>query len=146
MSFHVLRFPIGNGTYENIITNLPENEFHAEEIKEIYHLRWGIETSFCTLKHMIAAVNFHAKSRQMISHEIWARLILFIKTCRHFLRLHPWEKAPDVESLIRKHTLPIRPDRNFPVFRLLIRFLSNHAKNLAIIFCEVFLYRLSHEL
>ena len=62
LSLRVLRFPIGIGTYENIITNLPENEFHAEEIKEIYHLRWGIETSFCTLKHTIAAMNLHAKS------------------------------------------------------------------------------------
>lgn len=141
ISLRVLRFPIGNGTYENIITNLPENEFHAEEIKEIYHLRWGIETSFCTLKHTIAAVNFHAKSRQMITHEIWARLILFnfcsyitgqvtfkkqgrkhihqvdfsiaFKTCRHFLRLHCGEEPPDVEGLIRKHTLPVRPSRNF---------------------------------
>ena len=141
ISLRVLRFPIGNGTYENIITNLPENEFHAEEIKELYHLRWGIETSFCTLKHTRAAVNFHAKSRQMITHEIWARLILFnfcsyitgqvtynkqkrkhihqvdfsiaFKTCRHFLRLHSGEEVPDVEGLIQKHTLPIRPDRNF---------------------------------
>ena len=141
ISLRVLRFPIGNGTYENIITNLPENEFHAEEIKELYHLRWGIETSFCTLKHTIAAVNFHAKSRQMITHEIWARLILFnfcsyitgqvtfnkqkrkhihqvdfsiaFKTCRHFLQLHSGEEAPDVEGLIQKHTLPVRPSRNF---------------------------------
>lgn len=141
ISLRVLRFPIGNGTYENIITNLPDNEFHAEEIKEIYHLRWGIETSFCTLKHTIAAVNFHSKSRQMITHEIWARLILFnfcsyitgqvafekqkrkhihqvnfsiaFKTCRHFLRMHCGEEPPDVESLIRKHTLPVRPSRNF---------------------------------
>lgn len=141
ISLRVLRFPIGDATYENIITNLPENEFSMEEIKEIYHLRWGIETSFCTLKHAIAAVNFHAKSRQMITHEIWARLILFnfcsyitgqvtfekkkrkhihqvdftiaFKVCRHFLRLHAGEEPPDVEGLIRKHTLPIRPNRNF---------------------------------
>ena len=141
ISLRVLRFPIGNGTYENIITNLPENEFCAEELKEIYHLRWGIETSFCTLKHTLAAVNFHSKSRKMITHEIWARLILFnfcsyitgqvtfekqkrkhnhqvdfsiaFKTCRHFLRLHSGEEPPDVEGLIRKHTLPVRPDRNF---------------------------------
>lgn len=141
ISLRVLRFPIGNGTYENIITNLPENEFHAEDIKEIYHLRWGIETSFCTLKHTIAAVNFHSKTRRMITHEIWARLILFnfcsyitgqvtfkkqkrkhlhqvnfsvaFKACRYFLRLHHGEEPPDVEGLIRKHTLPIRPDRNF---------------------------------
>lgn len=141
ISLRVLRFPIGNGTYETIITNLPENEFHAEGIKGIYHLRWGIETSFCTLKHTIAAVNFHSKTRQMITHEIWARLILFnfcsyitgqvtfkkqkrkhlhqvnfsvaFKACRYFLRLHHGEEPPDVEGLIRKHTLPIRPDRNF---------------------------------
>ena len=141
ISLRVLRFPIGNGTYENIITNLPENEFCSEEIKEIYHLRWGIETSFRTLKHTIAAVNFHSKSRQMITHEIWARLILFnfcsyitgqvtfekqqrkytqqvnfsiaFKTCRYFLRLHSGEEPPDVEGLIRKHTLPVRPNRNF---------------------------------
>ena len=141
ISLRVLRFPIGNGTYENIITNLPQKEFPAEEIKEIYRLRWGIETSFCTLKHTIAAVNFHSKSRQMITHEIWARLILFnfcsyltgqvtfekrkrrhihqvdfsiaFKTCRHFLRLHCGEEPPDVEGLIRKHTLPVRPSRNF---------------------------------
>lgn len=77
ISLRVLRFSIGNGTYENIITNLPENEFHKEEIKKIYHLRWGIETSFCTLKRVIAAANFYSKSKQMITHEIWARLILF---------------------------------------------------------------------
>ena len=77
ITLRVLRFPIGGGAYENIITNLPENEFQAEDIKGLYHLRWGIETSFCTLKHAIAAVNFHSKSRQMITHEIWARLILF---------------------------------------------------------------------
>ena len=141
ISLRVLRFPIGNGTYENIITNLPENESHAEDIKKIYHLRWGIETSFCTLKHTIAAVNFHSKTRQMITHEVWARLILFnfcsyitgqvtfkkqkrkhlhqvnfsvaFKACRYFLGLHHGEDPPDVEGLIRKHTLPIRPDRNF---------------------------------
>ena len=30
-----------------------------------------------------------------------------------FLRLHLGEGPPDVEGLIRKHTLPVRPDRNF---------------------------------
>ncbi len=86
-------------------------------------------------------MNFHSKSRLMITHEIWARLILFnfcfyitrqvtfekwkrkhihqvdfsiaFKTCRHFLRLHCGEEPPDVEGLIRKHTLPVRPSRNF---------------------------------
>ncbi len=77
----------------------------------------------------------------MVTHEIWARLILFnfcsyitgqvefekkkqkhihqvnfsiaFKACRHFLRLHLGEKPPDVEGLTKKHTLyiPILTDR-----------------------------------
>ncbi len=43
ISLRELHFPIGNGTCENVITNLPENEFPAEEIKEIYHLRWALK-------------------------------------------------------------------------------------------------------
>lgn len=35
------------------------------------------------------------------------------KTCRHFLRLRHGERPPDVEGLIRKHTLPVRPSRTF---------------------------------
>ncbi len=76
----------------------------------------------------------------MITHEIWARLILFnfcsyitrqvtfekwkrkhihqvdfsiaFKTYRHFLRLHCGEEPPDVEPN-QKHTFPVRPSRNF---------------------------------
>lgn len=77
ISLPVLRFPIGNGNFENIITNLPEREFPAEEIKYLYGMRWGIETSFCILKHAIGAINLHFKKREMITHELWARLILF---------------------------------------------------------------------
>jgi len=91
ISLCVLRFSIGNSTYENIITNLPENESRAEEIKEIYHLRWDIEISFFTLKHIIAAVNLQSKSRWMITHEIWARLIL-INFCSYITGQVTFEK------------------------------------------------------
>lgn len=141
ISLRVLRFPIGEGRYENIITNLPASEFPPDEIKTIYSLRWGVETSFCTLKHAIGAVNFHAKSREMIGHEIWARLILFnfcsvismnavqksrkskhchqvnytmaFQACHFFVRLHNGEAPPDLEDLIRQHTLPVRPGRAY---------------------------------
>lgn len=121
-------FSVGSGTYENIITNLFEEEFHAEDIRKRYCLRWRTETSSCTLKHAIAAMNFHSKNRQMIIHDVWARLIFFnfcfyitgqvtfekqkrkhihqvdfsvvSKICRHFLRLHSDAELPDVSDLI----------------------------------------------
>lgn len=141
ISLRVLRFPIGNGNFENIITNLPEREFPAKEIKYLYGMRWGIETSFCTLKHAIGAINLHSKKREMITHELWARLILFNfcsvisahavtkcqkkkhvhqvnytvawQACHYFIRLHNGESPPDIEDLIRQHTLPVRPNRNY---------------------------------
>ncbi len=46
MRLRVVRFQIKEGVYENIITNLPDKEFPAEQIKYIYGLRWGIMPIF----------------------------------------------------------------------------------------------------
>lgn len=141
ISLRILRFPISEDGYENIITNLPPEEFPVDEIKRLYHLRWGIETSFRELKHVIGASNFHSKKREYIEMEVWARLLLYnfcsiitghvvinrkgrkhplqvnysvaYKACHYFLRLHNGEAPPDIESLIEKNTLPIRPDRKY---------------------------------
>ena len=141
ITLRVLRFQISDNNYENIITNLPFEEFSADELKHLYHLRWSIETSFRELKHVIGASNFHSKKREFIEMEIWARIILYnfcsiitghvvIKrkgskhplqvnysvayhACHYLFRLHGEEKPPEIESLIEKNTLPIRPDRNY---------------------------------
>ena len=34
-----------------LLTNLPKEEFSLEELKQLYHLRWGIETAFRFLKY-----------------------------------------------------------------------------------------------
>ncbi len=141
ISLRVLRIKISDGCYENIITNLPENEFPAEEICRLYHLRWGIETSFRELKHVIGATNFHSKKKEFIILQLWARLLLYnfcsiitakavidkegrkhdcqvnysaaYKACIYFLRLGREEDPIDIESLIRRNTLPIRPNRSY---------------------------------
>jgi len=140
LDLRFLRFQIADGVFENIVTNLPDS-FNIEEIKWLYNLRWGIETSFRDLKHSIGATDFISKKVEYISQEIWSRLILYnfcseiaahvilttksrkyhyqvnfflaIKICRHFLQLHSNKAPPDVENLIGGFTLPIRPSRNF---------------------------------
>lgn len=69
IKFRVVRFAISEDTYEVIITNLPENEFPVERIKEIYHMRWGIETSFRELKYAIGLTSFHSKKAVYISYK-----------------------------------------------------------------------------
>ena len=67
MNFRIVRFPIAEGKYEVLITNLPKNEFSIEELKELYHMRWGIETSFRELKYSIGLIHFHSKKVEHIN-------------------------------------------------------------------------------
>ena len=48
-----------------------------EELKELYHLRWDEEISFRELKHIIGAVDFHSTIVEYVTHELWARLLLY---------------------------------------------------------------------
>ncbi len=77
MRLSVVRFQIAAGGYENIITNFPEDEFSLEQIKYIYHLRWGRKTSFRGLKHTIGTANFHSKFPEFIELEILCRMTLY---------------------------------------------------------------------
>lgn len=139
ISFRVVRFVLPNGAYETIITNLSAADFPPDEIKSIYNMRWGIETSFRALKYTVGLTNFHAKRRASITQEIFARMIMYnfaemmtshvvisqmdkrhlyqvnftvaVHVCRYFLRSRGDGPPPDVEALIRNNILPIRPVR-----------------------------------
>ena len=142
LSFRIVRLLLGNGSYECLLTNLPQEDFDMAALKELYNMRWRIETSFRHLKYSIGLLYFHSKKIESIEQEIWARLILYnysmavvlnigerkthsrysckpnitnaIQVCRRFLKLCIDESPPDVEQLISGVLLPIRPDRNSP--------------------------------
>lgn len=77
MSFRVVRFKIADNSYETIITNLDALEFPPDEIKKLYAMSWGIETSFRELKYTIGLVNFHAKKQEFVIQEIFERVIMY---------------------------------------------------------------------
>lgn len=142
ISFRIARFKIADDSYETVITNLDRFCFSAEKLKELYHLRWGIETSFRELKYAIGLTSFHAKKVDYLKQEIFARLALYnycelittyvvehteniskknqvnftiaIYICREYLRRKRKLRPPDVVKLIEKHILPIRPGRRDP--------------------------------
>lgn len=57
----VVRFKIAEDTYECIVTNLDKDEFTIQDIKELYHLRWEIETSYRELKYDLDLNTLHSK-------------------------------------------------------------------------------------
>jgi len=77
ISFRVVRVKLSDGSYECLVTNLPRQEFSSNRLKEIYHERWEIETSFRYLKYAMGLASFHAKKIEYIKQEVFAKLILF---------------------------------------------------------------------
>ena len=76
LPFRILKIKLSNETYETIITNLSAEDFPLEEVKKIYSMRWGIETSFRDLKYPLGLLNFHARKTELIYQEIYAHLLL----------------------------------------------------------------------
>lgn len=140
MTFRVVRFKISEDSYETLITNLSPEEFSSEELKKLYYMRWGIETSFRELKYAIGLTSFHAKKVTYITQEVFARLVMYnfsslitlnvtieqrdtkhmyqvnftvaIQICKRFFRRNM--PPSHVEELIKSNILPIRKDRKDP--------------------------------
>lgn len=142
IKLRVVRFKISDDSYETIITNLDSEKFPPNKIKELYNLRWGIETSFRELKYAVGLISFHSKKVEHITQEIFARLVMYnfcelitmhvviqqkdtkhcyqvnftraIQVCRCYFKHQSDISPPDVEALIRKNILPIREGRKDP--------------------------------
>lgn len=70
LAFRLLRIQLNDGSYENIATNLPRDEFKSEEFKALYHLRWSEENSFRDLKYSLCLKAFHSKKYAYIAQEV----------------------------------------------------------------------------
>ena len=77
LPFRIVRFKLSDFSYETVITNLDAVDFPPEELKRLYGMRWGIETSFRELKYTVGLLHFHAKKVENITQEIFARLIMY---------------------------------------------------------------------
>lgn len=80
--FRVCKFKIssngeGKNTWEVLVTNTPRDKFSLNDMKRIYHKRWGIETSFRELKYAVGTINFHSKKDKFILQELYAHLVMF---------------------------------------------------------------------
>ena len=140
LPFRVVRFKISDDSYETVVTNLDAATFPPQVLKQLYNMRWGIETSFRDLKYTVGLLHFHAKKMEYIYQEVFAKLIMYnfsvlvtspviiqkdgckyaykanfsviVHVCRQFFLGNV--SPPDVEALIRKHVSPIRPGRSRP--------------------------------
>ncbi len=140
LPFRIVRFKIAEDSYETVVTNLDAVGFPPAELKKLYAMRWGIESSFRELKYTVGLLHFHAKKVEHIYQEIFARLIMYnftelitspvifhkadnkyaykanfsvaVHVCRQFFLGNV--SPPDVEAIICRNVSPVRPGRSNP--------------------------------
>lgn len=138
LRFRVVRFRIGDDTFETVLTNLDGQIYPPQKLKELYAGRWGIETSFRDLKYTLGMLHFHSKKVMCIQQEIYAHLIMYnfsemitshvvIKQTQrkhiykanfsvavHMCRLFYHQKitSPILEAIISRNVIPVRPGRH----------------------------------
>jgi len=144
LTTRIVRVKIAEGVYEYLATNLNRAEFPILSLKEIYRLRWGIETSFRDLKHILGAEKFRSRHRELVIQEIWSRMILYnfcmeiinqvelkkqgckyvyriniaqaLKICHEFLRAcrHVRTSMNVPGWILKAEPCPVREGRSFP--------------------------------
>ena len=138
MSFRIVRLRTDSGNMETLITNLDADRFSLPALKALYARRWGIETSFRSLKYAVGLIHLHAKKPDLVLQEIFASFLIFnftqaaawavdvpqssakygrhvnfsdaVFACCAFLR----RSAADPFPLLRRKLLPFRPGRTAP--------------------------------
>lgn len=97
LTFRIVRIQISENIFETLISNLPASVFSSSDLKQLYAMRWGIETSFRALKYTLGLIYFHAKKTEFILQEIFAKLTMYNFTeliTSHVIIQHKKRKHP----------------------------------------------------
>ena len=73
----VAKIKLDSGVEEILLTNLEYDEFSTEELKELYRLRWEIETVYNSLKHKIEIEKFSGYKPLIIEQDFYASIYLW---------------------------------------------------------------------
>jgi hypothetical protein len=74
LKVRVFKFSLPSGEAETLLTNL--FEIPAEELPELYSLRWGIETAYFKFKRELCVEKFSGKTPNSIRQDFWASMVL----------------------------------------------------------------------
>ncbi len=74
ITLRMVKVPLPEGKEEVLITNLPSETFDSRRIAELYHMRWGIETAYETLKDRLQIENFTGTKPVLLLQDIYSTI------------------------------------------------------------------------
>jgi hypothetical protein len=72
----VIKLILPNNEIEMLATNLSKTAFKTVEFNNLYHLRWGVETKYNTLKNKLDIENFSGKTIITFLQDFYATMFL----------------------------------------------------------------------
>lgn len=93
-----------NGNTEILAINLTVSEFNTSEIAELYHMRWGIETAYETLKDRLQLENFTGTKPVLLLQDIYSTIYV-CNLAEDIIR--EAERETDEKEHCRKHKMMI---------------------------------------
>lgn len=73
-SVRVVNVLLPNGDTEKLITNA--HDLTPDELRELYNLRWGIETKFLLLKERLQIENFTSSRTELVLQDFYATIVI----------------------------------------------------------------------
>lgn len=96
---------------EVLITNLWEEEGHStKEFKDLYFLRWGIETNISIQKNILQLEAFSGLTAHSVLQDFYATVIM---TNLHSILLKEAQQKVDLASKTRKYPMKINKNKSF---------------------------------
>lgn len=71
----IIRFPLNDETEELLVTNIFDESFTVADFKELYHLRWPVETKYDELKNKLHLEKFTGKSLNSVFQDFYNAMI-----------------------------------------------------------------------
>jgi hypothetical protein len=98
-TFHlrVLKFKLPAGEIEILATNLPKKTMTSTELKELYNLRWGVETAYKMIKGALQIENFSGANQLVVQQDFFATM--FLKNMIAFAKL-------DADEIVEQNQNP----------------------------------------
>ena len=77
IELRITKIEINKKTTEYLISNLDKNEFHKEDLKEVYGKRWQVEISYNSIKNKLKIEEFTGNLPQFIYQDIYAQIVVY---------------------------------------------------------------------
>lgn len=120
----LVRVELGSST-EVLITNLWEEEGHpAEQFKDLYFMRWGVETNISVQKNILQLESFSGLTVAAVLQDFYATVMT---TNLHSILIKPAQQT--IESTLQHRKYPMKVNKNKSFGKLKVNLVSLFVNN-----------------